>query len=353
MKAYERLLICCMIFIDIYVNMEYNKNVPSILDIKGDFVMNIKRSGIGKRIVLIVATLIILSACESDAQHAKDSADKPPEPNVSEEMPNETNSLPDQSQRPETSLINAAGETIESRVNTPEGFERVRAEEGSFGHYLRTLPLKPHGSKVRYYDGREKSRGVYEAVIDMDIGDRDLQQCADAVIRLRAEYLFNQKEYDRIHFNFTNGFNAQYSKWMQGYRIAVSGNNVRWTKTSSYSDDYSSFREYLDMVFAYAGTLSLSKELQPVAIEDMEIGDVFIQGGSPGHCVIVVDMAERAQTGERLFMLAQSYIPAQDIQLLKNMQEPLISPWYSSKFGETLLTPEWSFKKTDLKRFAN
>ena len=62
---------------------------------------------------------------------------------------------------------------------------------------------------------------MHLAVIDMDIGERDLQQCADAVIRLRAEYLYGTGQYDKIHFNFTSGFNAQYIKWMQGSRISV------------------------------------------------------------------------------------------------------------------------------------
>ena len=70
----------------------------------------------------------------------------------------------------------------------PEGFARDVANDGSFAEYLRNLPLKTHGSKVEYYDGREKSRSdVYCAVIDMPIGDKDLQQCADALMRLRGE----------------------------------------------------------------------------------------------------------------------------------------------------------------------
>lgn len=45
------------------------------------------------------------------------------------------------------------------------------------------------------------------------------------------------------------------------------------------------------MVFAYAGTLSLAAELKPAALQDLEAGQVFIAGGSPGHCVIVMDVA--------------------------------------------------------------
>jgi len=85
----------------------------------------------------------------------------------------------------------------------------------------------------------------------------------------------------------------------------------------------------------------------------MQIGDVFIQGGSPGHCAIVVDMAENTTTGERLFMLAQSYMPAQEIHILKNLENHEISPWYPLDFSGVLATPEWTFQADDLKRFPN
>ncbi|MDD2496896.1 MAG: DUF4846 domain-containing protein [Desulfitobacteriaceae bacterium] len=263
----------------------------------------------------------------------------------------EPNQTEESLEKPVTITINPEGSTLEERFLVPEGYERVSAGEHSFQEYLRTLPLKPHGSKVKYYNGDTKNRDVYEAVVDIDIGSRDLQQCADAVIRLRAEYLFKEKKYDDIHFNFTSGFNAEYSKWRDGYRVSVDGNSVSWVKSANHSDEYLAFRKYLDIVFAYAGTLSLANELVPVQLEEMQIGDVFIQGGSPGHCVIVVDMAENPETGEKIFMLAQSYMPAQDIHILKNKENPAISPWYPLNFGDILKTPEWTFENDDLKRF--
>lgn len=244
------------------------------------------------------------------------------------------------------------GNTIRERFAAPDGFARVEPAENSFGFYLQHLPLKAPATPVKYYDGRIKpNNGVYLAVVDIDVGKKDLQQCADAIMRLRAEYLYGRKNYDQIHFNFTNGFRADYAKWRSGYRIRVDGNQVSWYKTNSASEDYPSFRKYMERVFMYAGTLSLAKELQPVPLSELKIGDVFIQGGSPGHAVIVVDAAEEASTGKRLFMLAQSYMPAQDIQVLQNPNDSALSPWYSLEKGATLYTPEWTFAFDDLKRF--
>ena len=107
------------------------------------------------------------------------------------------------------------------------------------------------------------------------------------------------------------------------------------------------------MVFAYAGTLSLAKELTSVPVTSMQIGDVLIQGGSPGHAVIVVDMAENPATGEKLYLLAQSYMPAQDIQVLVNPKERDKSPWYTLKGEGCILTPEWRFTSANLKRFKD
>ena len=250
-------------------------------------------------------------------------------------------------------LINENGSTIFERIKTPQNFNRVKINDNSFAHYLRNLPLKPHGTKVRFYNGIIKPNfWVYTSVIDIDVGERDLQQCADAVMRLRAEFLYNADQFDKIHFNFTNGFRVDYSEWMKGKRIVVEGNKTYWKEKTTPSNSYKSFRKYMNIIFSYAGTISLSKEMVPVNINAIRIGDVFIQGGSPGHAVIVVDLATDTD-GNKIFLLAQSYMPAQDIHILKNPNDKNISPWYNLNFEGDLITPEWTFKQTDLKRFKN
>jgi hypothetical protein len=84
----------------------------------------------------------------------------------------------------------------------------------------------------------------------------------------------------------------------------------------------------------------------------MQPGDVIIKGGFPGHGVLVMDMAQNPTTGEKLFLLAQSYMPAQDFQILKNPNNSKLSPWYSlSDVKDVLKTPEWNFSTDDLRRW--
>jgi len=250
-------------------------------------------------------------------------------------------------------IINTEGTSIKERYNPPEGYVRTRLISGSFEEYLRNLPLKPHGTRVRYYNGKQKpADGIYDGVVNLDLSNKNLQQCADAVIRLRAEYLYSQGKFEKIHFCFTNGFNAEFLKWKDGYRTLVRGNDVSLIKKAEPSDSYQIFSNYLETVFMYAGTLSLSRELKSIKFEELRPGDVFIQGGSPGHAVIIVDVAEEMNTGDKVFILAQSYMPAQDIQILINPSNPSISPWYELRVKEDILiTPQWDFSQSDLKRF--
>ena len=77
----------------------------------------------------------------------------------------------------------------------------------------------------------------------------------------------------------------------------------------------------------------------------------FIIGGFPGHAVLIVDMCENKTTGEKLFMIQQSYMPAQEIHILKNYNDANLSPWYSLAYGNTLKTPEWSLSADALMQF--
>ena len=150
------------------------------------------------RIFLIIIILVLFTSCRSIDNNSESSS---------------RHSLTEKSEaNKNTSHVIPQGSTIGTRYSTPEGFTRVEVDKGSFEEFLRNQKLKPYGEKVLYYNGREKpSRGVYDSVIDVDIGDRNLHQCADAIMLLRAEYLYSIGDYDDIKFNFVSGFTALYA----------------------------------------------------------------------------------------------------------------------------------------------
>ena len=79
----------------------------------------------------------------------------------------------------------------------------------------------------------------------------------------------------------------------------------------------------MNEIYEYCGTLSLSKELQNIPYSDLRPGDVFIKGGSPGHAELVMDVAQNS-TGQKIYLLAQGYMPAQDMQLLADPAQPMV-----------------------------
>ncbi|MDR3713868.1 MAG: DUF4846 domain-containing protein [Puia sp.] len=59
----------------------------------------------------------------------------------------------------------------------------------SFGEWLRSIPLKKDKTVYLYDGSRKQNQSAQFAVLDISVGKEDLQQCADAVMRLRAGYL--------------------------------------------------------------------------------------------------------------------------------------------------------------------
>ncbi|MFN8256599.1 MAG: DUF4846 domain-containing protein [Bacteroidales bacterium] len=223
-----------------------------------------------------------------------------------------------------------------SEIPLPQGFKRINTDEGSFARYLQNLPLNTSDNKIYSYDGSIISTGGYHyAIVDLDIGTKNLQQCADAVIRLRAEYLYSKKRFSEIHFNF------------------VSDGKPRYYKDYCKADtSYRKFRQYLDFVFSYANTSSLCDEMKTENFVNIQIGDVFVQKGHPvGHAVIIVDMALNIKTGEKIMLIAESFMPAQSIHILLNQQSDDMNPWYLIDSENPLVLPTWTFYKKDLRRF--
>ena len=249
--------------------------------------------------------------------------------------------------------INADGITLEERICTPSGYFRTEAEKDSLSDFLRSYPMKADGSPVLLYNGSEKgNQQAHAAVFGLPIEAEDLQQCADSIMRVFAEYCLQTGRESQIKFYFTNGFLADYSKWRDGYRIAVNGNDISWTSGGTYDDSYESFKKYMRMVFSYAGTLSMDVyESESITLDEVKVGDVFLKGGSPGHVVMVVDVCEN-EAGERAFLLGQGYMPAQEFHVINNLLH-MDDPWYyEDEITYPFRTAEYTFPEGSLRRLS-
>ncbi|WP_457064277.1 DUF4846 domain-containing protein [Hymenobacter sp. UYAg731] len=246
-----------------------------------------------------------------------------------------------------------ASQTLAARFLPPPGCQRVPVAAGSWGEWLRSLPLKPAGTKARLYNGQLKNRqDVVAAVVDIDVPPQDLQQCADAVIRLRAEYIFSHDP-NKVHFHLTTGYDFWFSDFVAGRTFRVANEEVLPATRPAEAPTHAALARYLVPTFGYAGTKSLSRELRPVPLAQVQPGDVLIHGGAPGHAVLVVEVAENPATHQKYVLLAQSYMPAQSIHVLRNVDAPALGAWFAvpGPAEAELDTPEWTFAREELKRF--
>ena len=218
------------------------------------------------------------------------------------------------------------GNTIKTRYELPQGYHRVKTGNGSFEEYLQNLPLKPIGYSTHLYDGSLKNRKIATSVIDLDIDSVDLQHSADAIIRLRAEYLYKTGQFDKISFIFKDGFQCDYTKWAQGFRVRTDGNRTRWYKADNKTEEYTypTFREYLRTVFANTDESTLAKEMRDAREDEFGIGTVIFDRNNPRNVAIIVDMLERdtirhgyGWDNAEVVLLAQGGNPAQEIEIIR------------------------------------
>ncbi len=123
-------------------------------------------------------------------------------------------------------------------IPTPDGYKRVSTD--GFGTYLRNLKLKNDKTVYLYNHEKKLNQDAQFAVIDMSVGDMDLQQCADAVIRLRAEYLFQSGKFSKIKFTNVQGTVLQFKP----------------------PYDHGHLTLFLEYVFRFCNSYSLNKEVK-------------------------------------------------------------------------------------------
>ena len=204
---------------------------------------------------------------------------------------------------------------IERFSETPSGYERIGVTS-EYQEWIRNLPLKPEGADVHTYEGekttlKESFFMRNAAVLDMNVLGK-WQQCADSIMRLKAEYHWSRGEFDKIAFKNGNA--------------TISYNH--WLKNRHRKHSRKSFEVFLNHIFANLGTASMKRDLQKVNPENLQVGDMNIQNnsGGVGHIFLILDIVQNP-SGEKLFLLGQGATPAQDFHVVQPLYS--ISPWLS------------------------
>ena len=249
-------------------------------------------------------------------------------------------------------------ETIESKFPIPDGFEREIVSD--YHKWIITQPLK-EDNKVLYYDGDEKPNyDIWAAVFDYDLGTHEYHQCADASMYLNAKYNWETNSFSKLSFHSCSGDLINYEDYLKGasYKPINNGQNLdtKIYPENSRIDNLNTFKNWMITVWRWANTWSLvnRNDVKSINIMDLRPGDIFIQASDRcevvGHAVSVVDIIINKETGNKKYMLAQSYMPGQEQHVLLNQETGDI--WYDLN-GNDINTPEWDdpFVSTNLKRF--
>ncbi len=304
---------------------------------------------LSRPLLVAALTALLASGCKRDkptgsaapppsAPSAKTSA-APPAPKASAEAPPDKPDPKRYAWLADDSLeVPKPVDTLYSRFKTPPGYERVQLPDDSFGAWLRHLPLAAPGTPVTSYKGDVVHDGKDQylaAVVAIDVGKIDLQQSPDVVVRLHSEWLWSQGVKD-IAYRGATGLDMPLARWARGERVVAEGRGVFWIVKAKPSEvDHAELRRYLDAVFTWANSTALAQQAQPVEPKDVTPGDFFVHLGSPGHAMVVLDIAEKP-SGQKVALLGQALNPAQSIYVVR------LGPataWFSLRPESPLITP--------------
>lgn len=243
---------------------------------------------------------------------------------------------------------------LDERFAAPPGFTRVAVGAGSFAEFLRTLPIRTDRLVVLDFRSRPLLRPA-AAIVYLDVGETDAQQCADTALRLYAEWRWSRGLATGSAFHLTSGDRVRFADWVAGERVVAAGRGITRHSGARRASSHASYRSWLNLVFRYAGTQSL--RLDSAAVPEtapLEAGDVFVEPGSPGHAVVLLDLAE-APDGRRVALVGQGYMPAEDLHVLGAGPPTTVDGvWFVLPGpGGQLATPSWRpFSRVAARRFS-
>ncbi len=213
--------------------------------------------------------------------------------------------------------------TVANAFPPPDGAARV--DGGPFGAWILAQGVLGIDVPVTTYAGDEVV-GHDARVIDMPLVKGDLQQCADSAMRLRAEWQRSAGQSPMFHA--TSGDEMPWARFAAGETPYAVGNGLAWKQGST-----GRWEDWLRLVFTWAGTRSLA--LDTVAADSPLPGDMIVHPGSPGHAVVLLDVATKGPV--TYVLIGEGFMPAQSFHVERGPYDG----WYRYD-GDGVLSPAWS-----------
>lgn len=215
-------------------------------------------------------------------------------------------------------------------IPCPVGYARL-ATDDTYSDFLRDLPLKKRGSPVRLYTGGIANYQFLSAgVIDLPVLCNS-EQCADVTMRMRAEYLWQTMQYDRICFKSVGGKSQVYS-----------GGSSR-----------AKFESFLKNVYEHSNTSSVYSETKVRNISDVRPGDVLVypsrQKGRYGHAILVADVA-KSRSGRIAILCIEGNTPAREAHVVRN-PNPFRTAWHSVNDSGDIQVSVFHFHSNELRHY--
>lgn len=248
--------------------------------------------------------------------------------------------------------------TIPDIIKPQAGFTRIDLQSDNYEDWIRNLPLKESGASVTLSDGTSKpNQNNHAAVVDIDYGTSEAQKSPQAIIRLRAEYFWGRDEIDNISFKYDGAHaDVTFPRYAVGEKpilVPEQPHLIYFYSAHGEPDfTYNNMLTYLGDVYKSASVPSLKVQTEQVNLFEMRPGDMFISDENSGQVALVLDVA-KDKNNQIQFLIGMGGDPAQSFHVVKNAEQPELSPWFSvSNMREKgLITPEASFSINDLRRF--
>ncbi len=213
------------------------------------------------------------------------------------------------------------------RIAPGAGWRRLSLPSGSFGDWLRHLPMQSSDVLVRDF----RKRPVDDAAQDRSAGcfalHPNTNQLGPAamMVRLRAEYLWAAQAGGAASFHFNTGQRMDWLEWSRGMRASFETGTLRFVQMGKEDTSRSSYCAYLESLFQHTGSQSLLDDTRPVTDGTISVGDILIRShAGDEHAAMIVDLAVDAN-GQIAVMLAQGSAPAATLHLCANETG---SPWH-------------------------